>query len=130
LLVVDDPTILDEDDLWRRIHPGWVVPDNNRGGLRPSSQAFLDSPDGSPMSVLLAKEDSPERAMSATVWSGWSLAAIKASVARQNGQGICRDSNEEDPSHALVFGEKKKARKQLAQAAVWVVPSPGTNAVR
>ena len=51
---VDDPAILSDAILWRRIHPKWVVLDTNRGGVRVSSAAFDDSPDGSAMSVLLA----------------------------------------------------------------------------
>lgn len=33
----DDRTILDQAELWRRVLPSWIVPDQNVGGLRVSS---------------------------------------------------------------------------------------------
>jgi hypothetical protein len=118
---VDDPTIADTDDLWRRIPPQQVVEDKNRGGFRPSSAAFHDSSDG-PMSVLLAKEDSPERALSGPQWAKHFLAAIKAGLARQREQAICRDATEADPSHCLVFGKKTESTSRaFATSSVWIV---------
>ena len=35
--VIEDPM-----ELYRRVHPGQVVPDKNTGQLRPSSAAFKD----------------------------------------------------------------------------------------
>ena len=52
----DDPSILDEDSLWRRVPPCHFVPDHNEGVIRPSSAAFTDHQNGTPMSVSLAKE--------------------------------------------------------------------------
>lgn len=49
----DDTTIDDASILWRRIHPDWVVTDENRGGVRVTSLAFNNSSDGSPTSVHL-----------------------------------------------------------------------------
>jgi hypothetical protein len=53
---IDDPTISDETELWRRIPPWHFFHDENLGRIRPSSAAFENHPDGSPMSVLLATE--------------------------------------------------------------------------
>ena len=50
----DDPTISDDADLWRRIHPNWWVQERKTGRWRVSSQAFKDSSDNTPMSVILA----------------------------------------------------------------------------
>ena len=52
----DDPTIPDLAELWRRIPPWHLVKDDNLGRVRPSSAAFDNHPNGSPMSVLLAQE--------------------------------------------------------------------------
>jgi hypothetical protein len=52
---LNDPSILDEDDLWRRIRPDWVVFDENLGRARPTSQAFNNDRAQEPMSVDLAK---------------------------------------------------------------------------
>src|SRR6266852_2979158 len=122
----DDLGIANEDDLWRRIHPSWVFFDANEGRVRPTSQAFKDSSDGTPMSALLAKEDTPHRALAAS-WGekGFSLAAITAGLARQRGLGVVRDPQPEDPPHLLVFGDKTKfVREGLALAARWVGDPP------
>lgn len=64
----DDPECADGVELLRRI-PGWhVLYDNNRGCVRPSSAAFEDDRDGSPMSVyrrdvIEGEGDDPARVM-------------------------------------------------------------------
>ena len=89
----DDKTILDEAELWRRI-PSWhIVPDENIGRKRPSSAAFEDHPDGSPMSVILGQEvlASGREASSVIEDLGdFSLASITAKLARSLEQGIVR----------------------------------------
>ena len=122
--LTDDPTIHNEDVLWRRIHPRWVKPDEKIGGVRLTSEAFQNSSDGSPMSVVLAKEHgNPEAVLEGH--EGYSLASITACLARENCQGIARDPTQENPAHALVFGKKTEATsKKLARGAEWVVPPP------
>jgi hypothetical protein len=116
----DDPTITNEDDLWRRIHPTQVVSDENRGIIRPSSAAFEDSSDGTPMSVLLAEGQDPIGALKKH--DGYWLAAITAGLARQCQQGVTRDPLIDELAHALVFGKKTKAvRQRFAREARWVV---------
>jgi len=59
----DDPTIPDDAERWRRIPPWHFFHDENLRQIRPSSAAFEDHPNGSPMSVLLAAEvDHPQHA--------------------------------------------------------------------
>lgn len=48
----DDPAILNDAQLWRRIPPWHLVNDQNLGTVRPSSAAFDNDPDGRPMSIL------------------------------------------------------------------------------
>lgn len=118
---VDDPTIADQDELWRRIHPSQVVPDGNSGRLRISSGAFFDSSDGTPMSVCLGREDTPDRVLAAH--RGDLLAALLAREVRDLAQGVHRAPTVEDPSHAFVFGKKTDGvrRKLAAASARWVV---------
>ena len=52
----DDPTIANDAPLWRRIPPWHFVFDENIGKWRPSSAAFDDHPDGSPMSAVLGQQ--------------------------------------------------------------------------
>lgn len=80
----DDAGISDSVDLWRRLIPAWIVPDDNTGGVRISSAAFDDSRDGTPMSVLLADvvaqtRRTPEDVLAA--FDGYGLAAITAGSA-------------------------------------------------
>jgi hypothetical protein len=122
---VDDNTISDDEQLWRRINPVWFVPDDNRGGLRPSSAAFDDSKDGSPLSVLLASVVRSTGRNAADVLSGfnkYALASFAAGAARSCGQGVDRTPLEDEPAHASVFGRKTKpVKRHLANAAQWVI---------
>jgi len=121
---LDDATIPDEADLWRRIPPWHFVLDQNSGQIRPSSAAFDNDPNGSPMSVVLGAESSGPEAVLAG-HSGFALASFTAGLARECHQGIARDPLPEEPAHALVFGPKTKAvRRRLARESVWVIPPP------
>jgi len=121
----DDATIVDASELWRRIHPGWVVPDENTGGMRASSAAFDNSPDGSPTSVLLADIVRGTGRTPGDViaeFDGYALSSITAGQARGCKQGIARDPLPSEPAHAHVFGRKTKAAKRcLAGHARWVI---------
>ncbi len=123
----DDPTISDDEELWRRIRPLWVIRDNNQGGWRPTSQAFHDHPDGSPMSVFLASVmQAAQRPPTDAVrgHEGFHLAAITAGLARSLDQRVVRDPQEDEPAHGSVVGQKKRACRKLAKAATWVIPPP------
>jgi len=118
----DDPTILNEDALWRRIPPWHFIRDDNAGRTRPSSAAF----DEYDMSVVIAKNSrGSESALANHV--GFALAAITAGLARDNGQGVASDPTTEEPAHGIVFGNKTKTiKKRLAGAAEWVIPPPSS----
>jgi hypothetical protein len=120
----DDPTITDEAALWRRIPPWHFVPDENTGQVRPSSAAFDNDPNGSPMSVVLAAEAiGPEQVLAGH--PGFALASIKVGLVRECQQGVVRDPLPDEPAHALVFGHKTKmVRRRMAREATWVVPPP------
>jgi len=115
------PEIRDQDDLWRRIDPSnHILKDDNKGGWRISSGAFCDSRGGSPMSTLLGRLDTPERALAK--WPGWGLAAITAGLARQRHQQVIWAPTDDDPTHVLVKGKKNPAtRRAFRDQASWVV---------
>jgi hypothetical protein len=121
----DDHTILDTVALYRRIPPQWVVLDENLGRVRPTSQAFQNSPNGTPMSVALSDVlfelgRTPESLL--TGLEGFGLASITAGLARGCGQGIKRDPTPEEPAHALVFGKKTASVKnRFAKECQWVI---------
>jgi hypothetical protein len=124
-LYKDDPAITDDADLWRRIHPTWAVPDENRDCWRVSSAAFDDSPDGSPLSVLLASVVASTGRTAEEVmkrFDGYALASITAGVARARGQAVASTPEPDELAHASVVGPKTKPnRRELAKAARWVL---------
>jgi hypothetical protein len=123
--LVDDATIANTSQLWRRVHPTWIVKDDNAGGMRLSSAAFDDSADGSPLSVLLAEVVFRANRVGKDVLSGYdgyALAAITAGTARTHGQGVAATPEPNEPAHASVFGPKTKSNKRgMARAAIWVI---------
>ena len=124
----DDLTILDEAELWRRIPPHWIIFDKNRGAKRPSSAAFDDHQNGSPMSVLLADLLSEVGRGASDVladYEGYALAAITAGLARRCKQVVVRAPLRDVPAHAEVVGKKTDSvRKRFAVASRWVLPPP------
>ena len=113
--------------LWRRV-PEWHWVDDGKGGRRPSSAAFEDDPDGSPLSCTVAAESTlakafdPVRARE----EAFALAEFPASVAFDKGQSIVRDPTPEEPAHVVLVGKKSKSvGRALAKASVWAWPPPG-----
>ena len=125
----DDPTIGSEANLWRRIHPLWIVPDEN-GGLRVSSAAFDNSEDGTPTSIHL-EAMALNHALLADVilksFPGFSMAALTAGDARRANQAVLPAPRIDDPSHGFIAGAKTKSvKRSLARACVWVGTPPSS----
>ena len=120
----DDPSIPNETALWRRIHPDWIVRDDNHAVWRVSSAAFDDSRDRSPLSVLVANVviETGRTAGDVLVrFSGYGLAAITAGDARSLHQSVARTPTDDEPAHASVIGRKTlRVRRALASASAWV----------
>ena len=123
----DDLTVPNEAQLLRRIPPWHFIKDEN-GQIRPSSAAFDNHPNGSPMSVILADilaqtGRDPEAAL--VGHEEFALALITAGLARECGQGIAREPLPDEPAHAVVFGEKpKRVQRKLAKESRWIIPPP------
>lgn len=124
----DDPTIADDSVLWRRIPPMWVVPDENRDGLRVSSAAFDNSEDGTPTSIHLADVAIKIGRAPADIvqrFVGYGLASLTAGQARQCGQAVGHDPLPDDPTHGFIAGPKSKSvKRRLSAACIWVIPLP------
>lgn len=124
----DDVTILSPAELWRRIPPKHLVQDENLGRLRPSTAAFEDHPNGSPMSVALADVVIGTGRTPLGLLAGleaYALASITAGLARECGQGVSREPLPNEPAHAVVFGRKTdRTRKRFSLECHWVVPPP------
>lgn len=125
---VDDRSIGNEAPLWRRIAPDQVIYDDNLGRHRPTSDAFQNHRNGSPMSVVLGQEvlDADRTAESVlTGHDGFGLVSFAAGLAREKKQGVMRKPLPEEPAHAEVFGEKPKSvQRALAKGSEWIVPPP------
>jgi len=119
---VDDPTVADDDSVLRRVPTGQYVEDpKTRTGLRPSSGAFDNSSDGSPLSASLASQCQYPNVL-IRGYQGAGLVSVSVRLLRQLGQGIVRDPTEADPAHVLVFGSKPRSfGSKVAKAAEWVV---------
>jgi len=125
----DDPTILAEDQLLRRLRPGQLVHDGNLGRDRPSSISMSNDQEGLVMSIYLEKELPSKGLTTGDVVSGhpgYGIAALKADFCRKEEQRVARDpvSNSPrphpcDPAHGVVAGTKKESRQRhLARSAL------------
>jgi len=127
---LDDSSIGNNEDLWRRVPPWHIIYDENLGRLRPSKAAFEDHPSGSPMSILFATlvlESNRTGEQVLADHSGFALAAISAGLGRSKQQAIARDPLPEEPAHGVVAGRKTDSVKRFfAKAALWVVAPTGT----
>jgi hypothetical protein len=122
---VDDLTITNDSVLWRRIIPQWIVPDSKKpSGWRPSSAAFDDSQDRSPMSVFLAEVVFATGRTSAnllTGFDGYGLVSLTAEAVRAQRQGVAPAPEPKEPAHAFVFGNKSSTvKRKLADSANWI----------
>jgi hypothetical protein len=122
----DDPTIPDEAILWRRVPSIHWVMDSRTLTRRPSSAAFEDHPDGSPMSAALAAEmTGPEELLQGLPTFG--IVAFTAGFARREcQQSVVRDPAPDKPWHVHVVGRKTDGvRKRFCRNSVTIkVPSP------
>lgn len=119
----DDLSIVDEELLWRRVHPLQVTYDNNLKRKRPSSKAFQNSSNGTGMSVNISSETTVADTLIGC--EDHLLVVFPTSLARSLGQGVMRQPLPEQPAHAEVFGKKKGSTKNgFAKNCAWVVAPP------
>jgi hypothetical protein len=116
----DDASILDNEVLWRRIWPDWIVwPQTTAVKPRPASVAFQDRIEGR-VSASIARETTKCKLL--RCYPSHSLVSIPVSRTRALGYRIARRPTPEDPAHVLIFPSPNKSHaRQLAQSAEWVV---------
>lgn len=107
----DDPTISNEERLWRRVPLEWIKIDPNTGNPIISSAAFRPSDE---MSVNIASQTTPEEVLKND--PRHSLAEFNAGYAREIGCIVVRDPLPDDRSHALVCGKNPNGRLTKSQA--------------
>lgn len=128
-IILDDPTIDDASELWRRIPPYHFYPDKILKRTRPASAAFDDDPDGTPMSVVLVEKGrNKDPAKVLEGHEGFGLVSFSVGFARSLGQGVTREPSPHEPDHAHVFGKKTKGTKRkFAKKSKWIVSPPANN---
>lgn len=119
----DDPSVGPETALFRRVHPRFVVPDENRDCNRISTGAFNDRE----MSVLLGDELERLKREPGTALSRYPkhfLAGITARAVREEQQVVVRKPDEYDDAHGLVVGQKPRGRRRRFCSASWWTIAP------
>jgi hypothetical protein len=122
----DDPSIADDDEVWRRIPPGYFKPKTDGGPPDFESYAFSDSSNPpSPMSVDLASiAGDPEATRRGFPDHG--VVRMKVGALRNAGFGVRRAPLDGNPAHTYVTGPKKqqKHRRRIKKCAEWVLLPP------
>ena len=115
----NDPNIRDDEVVLRRISARTYIFDENLGGFRPSSQAFLQNgPDGL-VSVYLESETTHNAV--ADEGPEPYLTAITVGELREFGLGIVRDPSSGGPGHCEITGRKTRGiLNRIARQARWV----------
>lgn len=117
--ITDDPTIGDNEVIWRRIPESWVIWDDNLKRKRPTSQFFRQ--DG-PVSVYIASAAHSAQAVMEEGKEKY-LVALPVGFVRKHGLGIVRDATSGGLGHALVHGRiTRSMSEKMAKAATWVTP--------
>jgi len=124
----NDESISNDDYLFRRVPQEHWFFDENQGRVRPSSAAFEDHRDGSPMSVSIKSildrlMLTPEFALEGH--NDFGLVSFTVGFARKNNQGVVCAPRAHNEAHGHVIGNKTRSvRRALARTAIWVIPPP------
>lgn len=117
----DDPSIADEERLFRRIPRTWVDWDEH-GNASISSTAFKDEELSVALESVMLRDGRPPGDARRN-YAGYGLAAITAAHARSLNQHVSRDPIDEEPAHGVVYGQKKRSgiAGKLRNGASWVI---------
>jgi hypothetical protein len=129
----DDPSIPDDTEIWRCVHPEHIIFDEKRNRQRPTSSAFTDNSNGDPMSAFIAAECGGVDALLRGL-PGFYIVRLTAEALRACGQIVARDPEGGGPGHVVIVGDKRRkvdyegkrvrAREVLALNSEWVVAPP------
>jgi hypothetical protein len=106
----DDPSISNDERLWRRVHPSQFKPRSGPGPSEVSSGVFSTREE---VSVAIASETTLEALVANCPHH--SVIAFTAGAARAAGCTVVRDPLPDDPAHALVCGSKPNGQLTKAQ---------------
>lgn len=102
----DDPTISNDEILYRRIFPSRDALQHreNGPGFRPASGSMRSTE--SPLSVDLGSLTTPEQTRDRGLPQQFHVARFSVQVVREAGCGIVPDPLPNNPAHALVYGTR------------------------
>jgi len=121
---LDDPSIIDSDDLYRRLKPNQYDPEENK----PTPEAFLPRPqDNGKLSVFVARLTTIRFVIDQISrfpnFKDWKIGILQARVPRKEGLFVRMAPSPNNPSHAQIGGELLmdetkgiNIRRRLAQA--------------
>lgn len=124
----DDPTISDEDFLYRRIFPDADALRPTNDGWRPKSGSLKSNVS---LSVDLASETTAEQTRDRDTSVPFHVARIPVRVVRSAGCGVVRDPRPDNPAHALICGTgggealTGSEAKRIARQSEIVLVNPG-----
>lgn len=109
--------ILDDDELYRRIHPNFWKPDGT------VSSAMFKQRGGDGLSVDFAKLTTIDQTLDG--YSSFGLASIAVRVPRQLELEVLHDPLPDNYAHGIVSGKITESKaKKVARSARIVVPVP------
>lgn len=120
----DDPTIPNEDRLFRRVSIEQLVQEPD-GSRRPSSAVFKDAELSVNIESLMVQQGrTPEDTLKN--YPRHYLTSITAEQVREHGHPIVKDTDPpHDPAHGLVLGKKKGSfANAMVRAHKWIVAPP------
>jgi hypothetical protein len=105
----DDETVDDRELFWRRIYPGWIVPDPVVHS-RLSSQAYKEirKPEPSPCSLIRAIESSIEQVQKDPKYA---MGLISARTIRSRGFKLVRFEDPDEPGHYHMAGTNDRSKQ-------------------
>jgi hypothetical protein len=125
---IDDKTISDQERLLRRAYPDAIRFDEKLQCYTISSAVFADrNTDGMEVSVnlesVLKEYNLPPESILAG-HEGFGLIALTAGNARSCQQIVYRDPLENNPSHALIVGNKTRSLKRKMASLSIIISNP------
>lgn len=121
-------TVVDDDVLWRCIHSQWISLDKTSWTVYVSREAFKDSSDGTPMSVIVASVAASlghEPLHAAAKGRGHFLVGLSVRWLRLAGLTVEHLPLEAAAWHGGVrMGADDRVRLAVADHAWWIVPPP------
>ena len=121
---MDDPSIADDERLFRRIHLKQIVKDEDTGLARISSGAFRDRELSVDIEKVLQSQGE-EISFCLKGQRACKLVYLMAGSARQFQQAVFHDPTPENPAHGIVYGSKnnKRVSEGLRDSAIWAIPA-------